>query len=494
MSKVVIDCNSMENNQLTALISDLSQKIDRSKILDAPEDLLVYEYDTSIDRAVPDVVILPTTVDEVSHAVKVAEQYNLPVIPRGSGTGFAGGALPVKGGILIVLTAMNEIREIDAENRIAIVEPGVINLHLHEALEPFNLIYAPDPSSQRICTIGGNVGTNSGGPHTLAHGSTVNHILGIEVVLPGGRIVWLGGKQLDTPGIDLRGVFVGSEGTLGIVTAICVNLIPTNETIRTMLAIFDSIDSASEAVSAIIRSGVIPMAMEMMDQETIKVVEPRVQAGYPIDAGAVLLIEVEGVTESVEHDSAVVVSACNDLGAREVRIAKSTLERESLWEGRKSAIGALGQTAPAIYLLDGVVPRTKLPEILNKVLSASSEAGFKCANMFHAGDGNLHPTVLFDPLEPGATDRVLELGGAIMKLCVDAGGSITGEHGIGLEKRSYMEWVFTESDLAAMEKVRFSFDPVGNFNPCKILPTGHGCAQGHMQITDQHFSAPGVYV
>ena len=235
MSKVVIDCNSMENNQLTALISDLSQKIDSSKILDAPEDLLVYEYDTSIDRAVPEVVILPTTVDEVSHAVKVAEQYNLPVIPRGSGTGFAGGALPVKGGILIVLTAMNEIREIDAENRIAIVEPGVINLHLHEALEPFNLIYAPDPSSQRICTIGGNVGTNSGGPHTLAHGSTVNHILGIEVVLPGGRIVWLGGKQLDTPGIDLRGVFVGSEGTLGIVTAICVNLIPTNETIRTCL-------------------------------------------------------------------------------------------------------------------------------------------------------------------------------------------------------------------------------------------------------------------
>ncbi|MBG92861.1 MAG: FAD-binding oxidoreductase [Chloroflexi bacterium] len=484
----------MENNQLTALIFDLTKKIKRSKILDAPEDLLVYEYDTSIDRALPDIVILPTTVEEVSHAVTVAAQYDIPVIPRGSGTGFAGGALPVKGGILIVLTAMNKIREIDAENRLAIVEPGVINLHLHEALEPYNLIYAPDPSSQRICTIGGNVGTNSGGPHTLAYGSTVNHILGMEVVLPGGRIVWLGGRQLDTPGMDLRGVFVGSEGTLGIVTAICVSLIPVNETVRTMLAIFDSIDAASSAVSAVIRSGVIPMAMEMMDQETIKVVEPRVRAGYPIDAGAVLLIEVEGLSEVVEHNSAVVVKACNELGAREVRIAESSLERESLWEGRKSAIGALGQTAPAIYLLDGVVPRTKLPEILNKVLLASHKAGFKCANMFHAGDGNLHPTVLFDPLESGATDRVLELGGEIMKLCVDAGGSITGEHGIGLEKRSYMEWVFTESDLAAMEKIRFSFDPVGNFNPCKILPTGHGCAQGHMQITDQQFSIPGVYV
>ncbi len=490
----MIDCNSMENNQLTALIFDLTKKIKRSKILDAPEDLLVYEYDTSIDRALPDIVILPTTVEEVSHAVTVAAQYDIPVIPRGSGTGFAGGALPVKGGILIVLTAMNKIREIDAENRLAIVEPGVINLHLHEALEPYNLIYAPDPSSQRICTIGGNVGTNSGGPHTLAYGSTVNHILGMEVVLPGGRIVWLGGRQLDTPGMDLRGVFVGSEGTLGIVTAICVSLIPVNETVRTMLAIFDSIDAASSAVSAVIRSGVIPMAMEMMDQETIKVVEPRVRAGYPIDAGAVLLIEVEGLSEVVEHNSAVVVKACNELGAREVRIAESSLERESLWEGRKSAIGALGQTAPAIYLLDGVVPRTKLPEILNKVLLASHKAGFKCANMFHAGDGNLHPTVLFDPLESGATDRVLELGGEIMKLCVDAGGSITGEHGIGLEKRSYMEWVFTESDLAAMEKIRFSFDPVGNFNPCKILPTGHGCAQGHMQITDQQFSIPGVYV
>ena len=475
------------------LVRDLQAALGDEAVLFEPEDLLTYEYDASIDRHTPDAVVLPRTTAEVAAAARIAEEHGVPVVPRGSGTGFAGGALSVLGGVLVVMTRMNAIREIDAANRLAVVEPGVINLDLQDALAPLGLLYAPDPSSQRICTIGGNIGTNSGGPHTLAHGSTVNHILGLEVVVPGGRVTNFGARQLDAPGIDLRGLFVGSEGTLGIVTAITVRLIRHNEAIRTMLAVFDTVDDASNAVSEVIRRRVVPMAMEMLDQETIRVVEPRVHAGYPLDAGAVLLIEVEGLTEAVAYDSEIVIDACRSQGAREVRTAEEEAEREALWEGRKSAIGALGHTAPALYLLDGVVPRSQLPEVLNKVLALSAEYGFKCANMFHAGDGNLHPTVLFDPEEEGATERVLELGGEIMRLCVDAGGSITGEHGIGTEKREYMSWVFSDADLEAMGRVRLAFDPSGRFNPCKILPTGHGCAQGHFAPIKQHLGA-GSYV
>ncbi len=483
----------MAENAPPPLVRDLQEALGAEAVLYEPEDLLPYEYDASIDRHTPDAVVLPRTTAEVAAASRIAEEHGVPVVPRGSGTGFAGGAISVLGGVLIVLTRMNAIREIDPANRIAVVEPGVINLDLQAQLAPHGLLYAPDPSSQRICTIGGNVGTNSGGPHTLAHGSTVNHILELEVVLPGGRVTQLGSRQLDAPGIDLRGLFVGSEGTLGIVTAVTVRLVRTNEAIRTMLAIFDTVDDASNAVSEVIRRRVVPMAMEMLDQETIKVVEPRVNAGYPLDAGAVLLIEVEGLAEAVAHDAEIVIDACRSQGAREVRTAEEEAEREALWEGRKSAIGALGISAPALYLLDGVVPRTRLPEVLGQVLALSDEYGFKCANMFHAGDGNLHPTVLFDPQEEGATDRVLDLGGKIMRLCVDAGGSITGEHGIGTEKREYMSWVFSEEDLEAMGRVRLAFDPDGRFNPCKILPMGHGCAQGHFAPIKQHLGA-GSYV
>ncbi len=479
----------MARTARSPLVRDLQAALGAEAVLYEPEDLLPYEYDASIDRATPDAVVLPRTTDEVAAAARIAEEHGVPVVPRGSGTGFAGGALSVLGGVLVVMTRMNGIREIDAVNRLAVVEPGVINLDLQDALAPLGLLYAPDPSSQRICTIGGNIGTNSGGPHTLAHGSTVNHILALEVVLPGGRVTNFGARQLDAPGIDLRGLFVGSEGTLGIVTSITVRLVRQNEAIRTMLAVFDSVDDASNAVSEVIRRRVVPMAMEMLDQETIRVVEPRVHAGYPLDAGAVLLIEVEGLTEAVAHDSEIVIDACRSQGAREVRTAEEEAEREALWEGRKSAIGALGHTAPALYLLDGVVPRSRLPEVLSQVLAKSADYGFRCANMFHAGDGNLHPTVLFDPQEEGATERVLELGGEIMRLCVDAGGSITGEHGIGTEKREYMSWVFSEADLEAMGRVRLAFDPSGRFNPCKILPTGHGCAQGHFAPIKQHLSS-----
>ena len=483
----------MTRTQPSPLVRDLQAALGIEAVLFEPEDLLPYEFDSSIDRSAPDVVVLPRTTEEVAAAARIAEEHHVPVVPRGSGTGFAGGAVAVMGGLLVVLTRMNAIREIDAANRLAVVEPGVINLDLQDALSSFGLLYAPDPSSQRICTIGGNVGTNSGGPHTLAHGSTVNHVLGLEVVLPGGSVVNLGSRQVDAPGIDLRGLFVGSEGTLGIVTAITVRLIRENEAIRTMLAIFSTVDEASNAVSEVIRRRVVPMAMEMLDQETIRVVEPRVNAGYPLDAGAVLLMEVEGLVEAVDQDSEIVIEACKSQGARDIRIAKAAEEREALWEGRKSAIGALGHTAPAFYLLDGVVPRSRLPEVLHQVLGLSREYGFKCANMFHAGDGNLHPTVLFDPEEEGATERVLQLGGEIMKLCVDAGGSITGEHGIGTEKREYMDWMFSEADLEAMSSVRLAFDPTGRFNPCKILPTGHGCAQGHFEPIKRKLG-PGIYV
>ena len=484
----------MATELLSPLIRGLQAALGADRVRHRAEDLIVYEYDASIDRAVPDAVVLPETTEQVAAAVRIASEHGVPVVPRGSGTGFAGGALAVEGGVLVALTGMNKIREIDVPNRTATVEPGIINLHLQEALAPHGLEYAPDPSSQRICTIGGNVGTNAGGPHTLAHGSTVNHILGLEVVLPGGRVTRLGAAQLDAPGIDLRGVFVGSEGTLGIVTAVTVRLVPKQEAVRTLLAIFDTVDDASAAVSAVISRGVVPVAMEMLDRETIRVVEPRLHAGYPLDAGAVLLIEVEGMSETVEHDAEVVVEACSEQRAREVRVATSENEREALWEGRKAAIGALGSTSPAIYLLDGVVPRTRLPAVMRQVLEESARAGFRCANMFHAGDGNLHPTVLFDPQEEGATERVLELGGRIMRICVDAGGSITGEHGVGLEKRSYMSWVFSDADLEAMERLRSAFDPVGRFNPCKVLPTGHGCASGHAGEWERHLDVPGVYV
>ena len=462
-----------------ALVRDLQSALGPASVLDAPEDLIAFEYDATIERALPEVVVFPATTEQVSAAVRIAEQYLRPVVPRGSGSGLSGGAVPLTGGVLVVLTKMNRILEIDRANRVAVVQPGVINLQLQEALAPLGLLYAPDPSSQRICTLGGNVANNSGGPHTLVHGSTVNHVLGLEVVLPGGRVTHLGGRLVDAPGVDLRGLFVGSEGTLGIVTEITVRLVRAAPAVRTAVAVFDSVEAASEAVSAIIRRGIIPVALEMMDREIIRLVEPRIHAGYPLDAGAVLLIEVEGLVEGVEADGAAVEEACTLAGAREVRVATTAAERERLWEARKVGIGAIGAASPAFYLLDGVVPRTKLPAVMAGVMETSERYGFRVANIFHAGDGNLHPNLMFDPDEPGASERVLECAEKIMRLCVDAGGAVTGEHGIGLEKRSYMEWIYSPADLAAMHAVRLAFGGAERFNPCKVLPGGHGCASGH---------------
>jgi len=479
------------------LARELRQIVGAAHLVDAPEELLAYEYDATIDRAQPDLVVLPASTEEVAAVLRACAAAGAPVVPRGSGTGLAGGALAVIGGVVVATVRMTRIRELDAEERLAVVEPGVINLTLQEAAAEHGLRYAPDPSSQRICSIGGNIATNAGGPHTLAHGSTVNHVLGVELVLPDGRVTWLGGRQLDAPGIDLRALVVGSEGTLGIVTAACVRLLPQPEAVRTMLAVFDTVEGASEAVSAIVGRGVIPVALEMLDAEIIRAVESQVSLGYPLDAGAVLLVEVEGLAEQVEEDAAAVLAALEGAGTREVRTAHEEAERERLWEGRKAGIGAL---SPNFYLLDGVVPRTKLPTVMRQVLALSERYGFRCANIFHAGDGNLHPNIMFDELEPGASARVLELGGEILRVCVDAGGSITGEHGIGLEKRSYVEWIFDPSDLDAMRRVRDAFDASsgGNvrFNPCKLLPVAHGCAQGHAGEASDTGSAqaPGIYL
>ena len=476
------------------LIRELEGALGAEHVLHLPEDLFGYEYDATIERARPDAVVLPGSTADVAAAVRIANAHEVAVVPRGSGTGLAGGSVPVQGGVVVALTRMQRIVELDARNRVAVVEPGVINLVLQEACAPHGLRYAPDPSSQRICTLGGNVATNAGGPHTLAHGSTVNHVLGLEVVLPDGRVTWLGGPQPDAPGPDLRGVLCGSEGTLGIVTQICVALTPLPPAVRTMLAIFESVEQASEAVSAIISGGVVPVALEMLDQEIMRIIEPQMHVGYPLDAGAVLLIEVEGATETVAADAAHVVAACEASAAREVRVADSEAERERLWEGRKGGIGAIGAASPNFYILDGVVPRTRLPEVMAEVNGLVAAAGFRCANIFHAGDGNLHPNIMFNELDPGATERVLELGGAIMRVCVDAGGSITGEHGVGLEKRSYMEWIFGAADLEAMERLREAFGTGARFNPCKVLPTGHGCASGHAAELSRHVATPGVYV
>ena len=464
------------------VIREFEAVVGRRYVLHRPEDLLVFEYDATIERALPQAVVFPNTAEEVSAIVKVAGRYGLPVIPRGAGTGLSGGAIPVVGGVVVALTRMKRILEVDAPNRLAVVEPGVVNLELGKAVAPLGLYYAPDPASQRACTIGGNVAENAGGPHCLASGVTTNHVLGLELVLADGDVLWVGGKTRDVPGYDLTGLLVGSEGTLAIVTKVVVRLMRLAEAARTLLAIFDELGTASEAVSSIIAHGIVPAALEMMDHEVIQAVEPALHVGYPLDADAVLLIELEGLREAVVEESEAVLDICQEMGAREVRLAEEAVEREGLWAGRKGAIGALGRLAPNYYVLDGTVPRSRLPQVLREVNEVGQRHGFRIANVFHAGDGNLHPNILFDEREPGVTERVVDAGREIMRLCVEAGGTITGEHGIGMEKRSYMPWIFSEADIAPMSRLRAAFRVGDLFNPCKLFPTAEGEAhQGYVQ-------------
>jgi glycolate oxidase len=459
------------------LIDELRAIVGETYLLIEKEDVIVYEQDGSILQAMPEIVVLPRDIEQVAAVVRAARKAGVPIVPRGSGTGLAGGAVPAEGGVVLSLARLNRILKIDVQNRIAVVEPGVINLDVTKAVAKDGLFFAPDPTSQPACSIGGNIANNAGGPHTLAYGVTTNHVLGVEVVLDDGQVVWLGGMVPDSPGYDLCGVFVGSEGTMGIVTKAAVRLMRTRESVRTLLAIFDQMERATQTVVEITAAGIIPAALEMMDRTTIEAVETGSPVGLPRDAEAVLIVEVEGVREQTERSLNLVRSICERNGAREARVARDETERQLLWKGRKGAFGAMGALAPNYYVQDGVVPRSRLPEMMRRVAEVSKQFNLRIANVFHAGDGNLHPNILFDMRTPGELDRVVEAGGAILRACVELGGSITGEHGIGLEKKAYIGLLFNTEDLDAMKRVRRAFDPESRFNPAKLFPTPATCGE-----------------
>jgi glycolate oxidase len=459
------------------LTAELAGIVGANAVLDRPEDLLLYEYDGSVERAMPQAVVFPSTTEEVARLVRWAGEKGLPIVPRGAGTGLSGGALAAQGGLMIGFSRMKKIVEIDIENQRAVVEPGVVNLDLSLAVAANGYYFAPDPSSQKACTLGGNVAENAGGPHTLAYGVTTNHVLGLELVLPNGEVMHTGGKVLDCPGYDLTGLFVGSEGTLGIVTQIIVRLMRLPEAVKTLLAVYESVDDAAETVAEITARAITPAALEMMDQVTLQAVEDATHAGYPRDAAAVLLIEVEGLKEQVEAQAEQISEVCRRRAARSVRVAQSEAERQKLWAGRKNAFGALGRLAPSFYVQDGVIPRTRIPETLRFIRQVGERLGLKIANVFHAGDGNLHPNILYDARDREQNRRVVEAGAEILAFCVSLGGSITGEHGVGMEKNELMPLLFTEEDLAVMGKLKSVFNPDGRLNPAKLFPTTKGCGE-----------------
>ncbi|EFH88789.1 FAD-binding oxidoreductase [Ktedonobacter racemifer] len=458
-----------------ALVRELTQLLGMRHVLHSPYDLALYEYDASIERGRPDIVAFPASTEDVAAIVKCARRYHIPVVPRGAGTGLSGGAIPRYGGIVIVFTRMNQILEIDYENLRAVVQPGLVNLHLSHALNPHGFYYVPDPSSQRSCTIGGNVGENAGGPHTLLYGVTTNHVLGLELVTAEGEIAEVGGWTYDAPGYDLTGLLIGSEGTLCIITKIIVRIVHLPEAVKTMVAIFDSMQDASNTVTEIIAHGVIPAAIEMMDQVILQAVEADTPAGYPLDAAAVLLIETEGLYESVEEQQQQIVAICEKHRARQVRIAANEIERQRFWAGRKNAFGAVGRISPEFYVQDGVVPRTQLPYVLRRVNEICQHYGLRVGNVFHAGDGNLHPLILFDSHIPGEVERVRQAGHEILQVCADVGGSITGEHGVGIEKQAEMALIFNDTDLRVMQQVRHACNPDQLFNPGKLFPLPGRC-------------------
>src|SRR5882762_3754793 len=464
--------------QKLQLRRELETIVGSGAVLSDPDELMVYESDgLTLFRALADFVVFPTSAEHVSAIVKLANREKVPFVARGAGTGLSGGCLPTEGGIVISLMRMNRVLEVDYDNQIAVVEPGLVNLHLSWKVGPRGYYYAPDPSSQQACTIGGNIANNSGGPHTLKYGVTTNHVLGLEVVMPDGEIAWLGGRTRDALGYDLAGVFVGSEGTFGVATKIVVRILRKPQAVKTVLAVFDEITQASEAVSAVIARGLVPAAMEMIDQLTIQAVEDAFGCGYPRDAAAALLIEVDGLAAGMESQVERIVAACREAGAREVRAARDEAERQLLWKGRKSAFGAYGRVSPAYMVMDGVIPRTRLPEVLSRVNEIVAAHGLRVGNVFHAGDGNLHPNILYDPRKPGEEARVVAAGAEILKVCAEVGGSISGEHGIGLEKADYMPFIFSEADLACMNQVKDAFNPTGLCNPGKIFPSNKACVE-----------------
>jgi glycolate oxidase len=457
--------------------AELGSLLGREHVITEPEQLRVYECDgLTGHRAVPELVALPGSTEEVQAVVRACHSERVPFVARGAGTGLSGGATPVAGGVVISLARMNRILEIDLDSERVVVEPGVANLDVTRAVAAEGYFYAPDPSSQQVCTIGGNVAENSGGAHCLKNGFTVHHVTGLTLVLPDGEVVELGGKALDPDGPDLLGVVVGSEGTLGIATRITLRVVRAPEEVRTLLAGFETTDAAGAAVSAIVAAGILPAAIEMMDRLTIEAAELAVAPGYPAGAGAVLLVELDGVAVQVEEDAAEIERICVDAGAFEVRAAANDVARALLWKGRKSAFAAMGRVATDYYVQDGVVPRTRLPEVLRRIAELSSEHGLRVGNVFHAGDGNLHPLVLYDA-EQGETEAARLLAEAILDACLDAGGSLTGEHGVGVDKACSMPRMFSERDLEAFARLRRAFDPEGICNPGKVIPTPRLCGE-----------------
>ena len=472
----------------TSLLRELNSLLGSSNVLHKIEDLVLYEYDGSVEKARPDLVVFPHTTEDVSQIVKLAAKHNVPIVGRGSGTGLSGGALARGGGVMIVFARMNRILELDLENARAVVQPGVVNLDITRAVEHAGLYFAPDPSSQKSCTVGGNVAENAGGPHTLAYGVTVNHVTALELVLPDGEVVRVGSRHGDSPGYDLCGLFVGSEGTLALVTEITVKLTRKAEAVKTLLAIFDAVDDASRTVAEITARGITPAACEMVDGWTLCAIEDYIHAGFPRDSAAILLIEVEGLREAVEAQAAAVEDVCRAHHAREVRIAKDDRERDLLWKGRKNAFGALGRLAPCNYVLDGVIPRSKLPQALQQIQQIGKKYNFSIGNIFHAGDGNLHPIVLYDPRDPRQFENAIAASHEILSYCVELGGALTGEHGVGMEKNELMPLLFSDADFDLMRRVHDAFNPFSSLNPGKIFPLSKGC--GKIRVRKQAEALP----
>jgi len=461
------------------VLQQLEKVVGRGNVLSDPAELLVYECDgLTFHKAVPEAVVFVSSTDQVANVVKVAHREKVPFLARGAGTGLSGGALALEGGIVIEMARMKRLLRVDVENRYVVVEPGVINLELSRAISHLGFYYAPDPSSQSACTIGGNVSENAGGPHCLKYGMTTSHVLALEVVLPDGEVVQLGTPFGDALGYDLAGLFVGSEGTFGVVTKAWLRITRRPQQVKTILAAFHAIRAAADATSRVIAAGIIPAALEIIDKVTVETVEASVYAaGYPRDADAVLIVEIDGLAAGMDLWEARIHRLCREAGAFEIRTARDEEERQKIWKGRKGAFGATGRLNANIYLADAVVPRTKLPDIISKVCDIAAAARLRVANVFHAGDGNLHPVFAYNGKDPEETARMLAACEEVLRICVEAGGVISGEHGIGHEKKEFMTLIFSATDLAMMQKARQAFNPEGLCNPGKVLPSRKSCGE-----------------
>lgn len=465
------------------LVRDLARIVGADAAISDPTELATYDCDAyTIEKSLPTVVVLPQTTEQVSQVVRYANRVGLPIVPRGAGTGLSGGALAVDGGIVITTTRMTRILWVDERNRRLRAQAGAVNIQLTKAVQGAGLHFAPDPSSQGACTIGGNVAENSGGPHTLMYGVTVNHVTGLQVVLPDGEVLELGGVEDEPFGYDWVGLMVGSEGTLAIVTEVVARLTPLPQGVRTLLAVFETLEDATQTVSDIIAAGIIPAALELMDALTLQAVEAAFGYGFPLDAEAVLLIELDGLEAELDEERERVEAICKRHRAREVRRAQTALERAKLWAARKKAIGALGRLAPSCVTQDGVIPRSKLPQVLREAFQIAARHQLQLANVFHAGDGNLHPVLLFDDADPVQVARVVEAGEEILALCLREGGSLTGEHGIGVEKCALMHQMFSQTDLDTMKRVKAIFNPRDQLNPEKMFPDTRYCYESKKRL------------